>query len=258
MGCDIHLTVEYRDPVTRAWRNDELREQTDYEEKYLSNGEYDQRYYTSRNYDLFAILANVRNGYGFAGSDTGDGFVPIASPRGVPDDATDIYRQWVDQWSGDGHSHSWFTVAELMAYDWTQTAKHRGYVGYKDLARWKLTGKPESWSSMVIGPDIRRHEGEHAIELISPGLEAIQKDWYDVLHGYEGGHFDENKKASNSHLPANFYKGMTALFGPRPYFHIEWETPYYDSARQFLGETLPRLWRLGVAEDVRIVFFFDN
>lgn len=39
-----------------------------------------------RNYDTFAMLANVRNGRGFAGVKTGDGFPFIAEPRGLPDD----------------------------------------------------------------------------------------------------------------------------------------------------------------------------
>ena len=42
------------------------------------------------------------------------------------------------------------------------------------------------------------------------------------------------------------------------YTKVEWEQPYYEVAKQFLWETLPRLWRLGRPEDVRIVYFFDN
>ena len=69
--------------------------------------------YDQRDYALFAILADVRNGL--------DEFTPIAEPRGVPDDASPEYRAEVAVWSGDGHSHSWLTLKELQAYDWHKT-----------------------------------------------------------------------------------------------------------------------------------------
>lgn len=74
--------------------------------------------YSGRNYNLFAILANLRNGRGFAGVLTGEPTVPIDAPRGVPDDASLAYRNEVDNWGTDGHSHSWFSLHELLAYDW--------------------------------------------------------------------------------------------------------------------------------------------
>lgn len=43
--------------------------------------------FDNRNYDLFAALADVRNGVGFAGVKTGKAIEPIAMPRGIPDDA---------------------------------------------------------------------------------------------------------------------------------------------------------------------------
>jgi hypothetical protein len=63
----------------------------------------------SRNYYLFSILADVRN--------SGD-VEPIDYPRGVPEDASSGYRYSVDRWEGDGHSHSYFTLAELLDVDW--------------------------------------------------------------------------------------------------------------------------------------------
>jgi hypothetical protein len=53
-----------------------------------------------RNYQLFAKLAGVR----------GNG--PQA--KGVPDDASPLYREYVDSWRNDGHSHSWCTAAEFI------------------------------------------------------------------------------------------------------------------------------------------------
>lgn len=63
-----------------------------------------------RDYDLFAVIADVRN----------DGYrVPISGPRGVPKDVScDWAKAVVTQVPGHWHDHSWVTLAELEAYDW--------------------------------------------------------------------------------------------------------------------------------------------
>jgi len=66
-------------------------------------------WYGDRNYNAFAILADVRNGYGFAGCDTGDGFVPISTPKGFPDDMCEEVRKifcgpWDDENEDDDMS----------------------------------------------------------------------------------------------------------------------------------------------------------
>src|SRR6185295_15976002 len=104
-----------------------------------------------RDYDLYAILANVRNGRGFGGMDTGDGFIPIADPRGLPPDVTPQVAAESDRWEGAGHSHSYFTVAEMLAYDWTQSTSHRGWVTAAEYTEFKEKGKPSSWSGGVSG-----------------------------------------------------------------------------------------------------------
>jgi hypothetical protein len=159
MGADIHLYVERKTEngweavkgknpdieryqtyaKTQRERGDETQA-LDYEKraKELEDGtmlaksedEYDRTHYApevyqdwiydGRNYDLFAILADVRNGRGFAGSYTGEGFNPIADTKGVPDDMSDVLKEAYEYWEGDGHSHSWFTVKELTEYDWEQ------------------------------------------------------------------------------------------------------------------------------------------
>lgn len=68
--------------------------------------------YHARDYTLFGILADVR----------GDG-PPLAAPRGVPDDASAGYRAIVERWGADGHTHSWYSLSELLATDWDA----RGY-----------------------------------------------------------------------------------------------------------------------------------
>ena len=86
MGCDIHMYAEIRkenkwEKVGRIFENpwySEDREESEWNTP-LTDEPYD-----GRNYDLFAILADVRNGRGFAGCVTGDRFNPIAEPKGLP------------------------------------------------------------------------------------------------------------------------------------------------------------------------------
>lgn len=259
MGCDIHLTVEHR--VNGVWINDDLTHDVDeYGNTNVHNRPaYDDRVYSGRNYDLFSILADVRNGYGFAGVDTGEGFKPIAAPKGVPDDASAIYREWVEQWSGDGHSHSYFTVADLMTYDWTQVTTKRGIVGYHELARWKMFGVPEKWCGGVSGDGITHHDGAEAITVIDRLLP--DSDWWTLYHGFThdvGADKPVSLDNVRGRLPGETYLALEQAFGAKPVFNVSWKRPYYHVAREFLGETLPKLWQLGAPEDVRILFFFDN
>ena len=60
--------------------------------------------YGGRNYRLFEKLTGVR------GYDEN----AMCSPRGFPIDASSGYTKMVDQWDGDGHSHSYFTLSELL------------------------------------------------------------------------------------------------------------------------------------------------
>lgn len=193
MGCDIHLWVE-RQGNTGAWEfvgppmlahvgDFETAEEMEAFPGEVYGGSYDEYmgrlhkewnnpFDVGRNYDLFAILANVRNGYGFAGVDTGDGFNIIHAPKGVPEDATEPYRYQVNRWGADGHSHSWLTLAELEAFDWEQTTKHRGWVSAGEYIAFKAKGKPESWSGAISGRDIKHVSHEEMERRIAEGTAA--------------------------------------------------------------------------------------
>ena len=175
MGCDIHMRAE----IKKKWKNPKVEPEwvavgrvfessyydpkeiptiTKYsksDEEYESNEKFTVEPYDGRNYDLFAILANVRNGYGFAGVDTGDGFKPIAMPKGVPNDASKYYKLLVKQWDGDGHAHSYFTLDELEKYDWNQKTIRRGVVDFKEYKVFKKKGRPNNWSGAVIGQNVK-------------------------------------------------------------------------------------------------------
>ena len=236
MGCDIHFFVENQ--VNGAWLSADKWPPNKYADE---EGEpphildYKDSFYHDRNYNLFAILADVRNGSGFAGCDTGNGFVPICEPRGVPDDVSEQVASESDRMGVDGHSHSWLTVDELLAYDWTQTSKLRGFVNAAEYYEWnhwrrKEGEGPESYRGDIFGGSVEKiseKELRRRIEELTDG------DW--------------------SRQEEKVKEGL-----PSVYCQVEWEQPYYKVARKFLAETMPRLWRLGKPEDVRIVFWFDN
>lgn len=167
MGTDIHLTVEAK-IHNKDWRplkrtltvpNDLLEQ---------SATTYDLGWGDGRNYNAFAMLANVRNGVGFAGTDMGDGFEPISIPRGFPEDSRNYTER--DR-SDNGHSSSWLSLRELLDLEgsgyWDKTTTHRGVFTRQELEQAKIDGivksidgqhveltrAPQSWAGSISGPD---------------------------------------------------------------------------------------------------------
>ena len=105
-----------------------------------------------RNYNTFAMLANVRNDYGFAGCRTSTGFPVIHEPRGLPEDLKtneDNGFKYLDEepmYLGD-HSFSWCTLAELRRFIEDVAKKTETHiVGVVDRATYDLhkqTGRAE-------------------------------------------------------------------------------------------------------------------
>ena len=106
-----------------------------------------------RNYTLFALLANVRNGYGFAGIDTGDAIKPISMPKGLPKDISENIKKESDECGCDGHSHSWLTIKEILDYK-SGVKISRGVVSENEYKTYKEKGRPKSWCGMVSGANI--------------------------------------------------------------------------------------------------------
>ncbi|MBC1798509.1 hypothetical protein HCA55_17355 [Listeria booriae] len=97
MGCDIHVMVEKKSKGNLGW------------DTYLRKNE-GFHYQVGRCYELFAILADVRNDFDI---------VAIDDPRGIPEDASATYLEYVEEWNPECHSHSFITLAELQKYDWS-------------------------------------------------------------------------------------------------------------------------------------------
>lgn len=126
-----------------------------------------------RHYFLFSWLADVRNGYGFAGVATYEPVKPIAQPRGYPDDfeldgddhpVTDKAvmgrrAEYLEpgerpaMWMGD-HTHSWLAADEILAAPRPGTIKRTGVVPTAFYDAWDGKTPPESWSGGISGGDV--------------------------------------------------------------------------------------------------------
>jgi hypothetical protein len=235
MGCDIHFYTEKRNAETGKWEFvGEVTREGEGDEKWVSG----TSLYDGRSYNLFAILANVRNGRGFAGCKTGEGFAPISLPRGIPEDASAEYREIVDCWDCDGHSHSYHTLRQLLDYDWVQSTQLQGWLDvatWLDWSRWAREQGfgPESYSGFVSGQSVQHLTTEQMDKLVDGKI---------YLRGNER---------------ADFVKQHEGFYG-----QAFWQVPYYRAAGGFMSETIPQLLAIagGVEgiDNVRIVFFFDN
>lgn len=112
MGCDIHMHVERRnnryDGGKTEWVNGDYFSITHPNDPKCAV--IHQDLWGERCYDLFAVLANVRNrGYGEA-------YPYIDEPRGLPDDATQYVKEEYESWGIDAHSCSYFTLRELVEF----------------------------------------------------------------------------------------------------------------------------------------------
>ena len=136
MGTDIHNTFQKK--VEDKWIDVAL----------------DDRYEFGRSYLWFAVLAGVRNGFGFAGVETHTPLVPISEPRGYPADMyheVDPCDEWQGVWMGD-HSHSWLMLSEILDYFKTEKKLTRtGIIGRTDYLEWDGVTKPDSYSGGVGG-----------------------------------------------------------------------------------------------------------
>jgi hypothetical protein len=114
MGTDIHFKFQKKD-AGGSWQDIETN------------------YDGGRHYLLFAVLADVRNGYGFAGIVTHEPLVPITDTRGLPRDIelVDDYYRKSDEFGFGDHSHSWLTSTEML--EWFKTAPKVLYYGYESM-----------------------------------------------------------------------------------------------------------------------------
>jgi hypothetical protein len=204
MGTDIHGGFELRSPDGK-WQA-------------LNDYEFPSR----QNYNVFSILADVRNGRGFAGIKTSEGFNPIAEPRGLPED---VHMETLEKLS-DCHTPSWLLLKEVFEYDYSQATIITGvvqwsyYLKFKESVnrynpRWDRSHpQPEAWCGFASGGGIRIIE-ENEVAFVQAN-------------------------ADTSEL----------------YVRTQWPRTYMDCMGDFLNDLQPLIKYC--LDNVRLVFDFDS
>ena len=295
MGCDIHYGIEVkRDGEWQLHWADTCAEyykeegEEDYESPkmwgdrfHVLPKDYDERskspFNLDRNYSVFSILGDVRNGSGFAGCDTGDGYVPMTRNRGLPKDATPQMAAWLEGFGCDAHSTSYVTLAEMLAYDFSRTTTKRGWVSLPFYAEWLLerdcVGMPLEMCGGVAGGSVKHIDDAVAKALVSKheGLlrasyEATAKDkevWATLCEMEDLDWSDKRVHPTRMESMEACRLASVALrkaLGETSYYtQVEFDVPYSACAGQLTDDLIPALQKIDAApEDIRLVFFFDN
>ena len=109
MGCDIHMHVEIKQGGRwHLWAQCSMH----------------------RDYNLFSLLAGVRQ--------EDDSPRPIAEPRGLPADVSEVVKRHSDYWGEDGHSHSY-----LSAKEWVKVVEY--------VEKQGGVSSPFDWETSEIG-----------------------------------------------------------------------------------------------------------
>lgn len=184
MGTDIHGVVQRRFKGNEVYPGGSWETVAEIEDE--------------RNYRVFAILAGVRNGVGFAGIYTHEPVKPIQEHRGLPDDfkVEDEYHSWGYEterrrlWMGD-HSHGWVALEEVEDWPgWDSTFSERGVMDREEYAAWKASGntRPKSWAGDTCGGGVLKVQeqvvnGEPFIPTTATHVEA---EWSISARGMVG------------------------------------------------------------------------
>jgi hypothetical protein len=166
MGCDIHSVAQVK--TKDGWKTVEASPGGD-----------------DRNYDTFAVLADVRNGHGFAGTVTGEGWPVMFEARGLPEDIELDSDNYLDgEWMGD-HSHSHLTLTELrqiLAQFDGKMYKKTGMITKQQAKELKEGKTPDSWCGWTDQAGYVQAEWEvpageslHGLNNIIEALSEIEK-----------------------------------------------------------------------------------
>ena len=116
-----------------------------------------------RSYVLFGLLANVRNGKGFAGCEIYEPLVPLFADRGIPDESSLECRYGE---ASHYHSHTYFSLKEILAIDWNISVINSGVIDRENCEHFIKNGKPKNWCGGISGKEV----------LIAPDLDEFLKD----------------------------------------------------------------------------------
>lgn len=274
MGCDIHLYTERRDDSGSSWDPATVRVKCSMcgrggkpvePDCYWCKGTGCELGFGDRNYELFSMLAGVRN-YSLN--------TPIAEPRGLPSDLSAVLQPGKgefddDAWFGD-HSFSHLYLRELLDdLYWAKISIRSGVVSLAELKRWiakGAKGSPESWCASVGGAGVRMVPFQLAREIAAAceyGESSGVWENIPISHrltaaefGYKWQGFGFEKVPKHGpieELLVGYPSGAISI-----YTEVIWHQTYRDGAGRFLTEFVPELMKLGSPDDVRIVFGFDS
>lgn len=147
VGTDIHLIIEKQDD-SGVWKT--LRGSNKIIEEFEAD---------DRDYALFARVADIRNGYGFAGVKIFDPYVPLFPNRGLPDD----FKLKKGDWLGD-HGFTWMYLFEILDADWTITNKNHCLVDRDQYDQLKQDGYPKTYCADAWGHGIKKTEDSEIFE----------------------------------------------------------------------------------------------
>jgi hypothetical protein len=151
MGTDVESTIEVRaSTISEQDRINfvDINQLGDDKWVMLPDNPWDE----NRDYFLFAVLAGVRNGYGFGGAPRHVPVTPITEDRGLPEN-----HPWNDDpCNRYNHSQTWVLGSELMA--WFNGTVHEvqesGVLTMDEFKKWD--GKqPDSYYTFICGRDTK-------------------------------------------------------------------------------------------------------
>lgn len=249
MGCDIHIKCEIKRKDKWELNTDKVFPNPWYKEDSDSEWQKDEFQDTpddNRNYDWFAILADVRNGRGFAGISTGSGFDVIAEPKGVPEDATEEWKKEVERWDCDMHSHSYLTLEEFDNFDWNQFTMKYGVISLKQYEGLKGTSEsPESWCGATSGGNIITVNTDIADAILADPEIGLRIEEGKGLWREKVVTIDEENGKPASEFDVNV--------------SYEWPVHYSEWFEHKIKNVVEPMRKLKETYgDVRIVFGFDN
>lgn len=163
MGCDIHIYREKK--IDGAWVAADKWQQTDYGLEVS----YKDQAYTGRNYQLFGLLSKgvrTENEFSF-------------EQRGMPFNSCEQIQSLAEEWSSDGHSHSYLYLHEL-----------------KDMLEFLQT------RTLKISGMKDRDE----LKALRESIVSSNPDW-NLLYPYCQGSSMETYERFSVDVPASFYLG---------------------------------------------------
>lgn len=254
MGTDVHMVFQKKkviDNETVVWEDIK----SEYEE--------------NRHYLLFGWLANVRNGYGFAGVITNTPFIPLSDERGFPEDfklsapgdgdwSNCEYHNGV-KWMGY-EDYGWLSGEEILnGLKNLPKITQYGVISLDKFREWDGKQKPVSYSGSITGKNIitipmssdavKGNRGNYSLHLSS-----YLTNYRDKLIGTS--RLKLRTKPSKMKLLKKLMKYQDQV--NYRYVEVNWEVSSDDLKQQFsyFTDEIQRLTDLH--GEIRVVFGFDS